>query len=91
MGIVVDGRPDRFLREMREHGNVNTACKNAGMTCVELADLLFDSAEFDRAHVECSLEYTEESIMAEARKRLGRIRTSAISDWKGRHGVTPDG
>lgn len=87
MGDVVDIRPDRFLREMREHGNADMACKAAGLPQAELEDLCRVNAQFDHAQVECYLEFMEDVMMAETRKRLGRIRTSTINAWKGRHGV----
>ena len=91
MGEIVDVRPDRFLREMREHGSVDTACGNAGMLRADLEDLCRVNAKFDHAQVECYLEFMEDAMMAETQKRLGRIRTSAIDAWKGRHGVKSDG
>jgi hypothetical protein len=91
MGDVIDVRPDRFLREMREHGNVDKACKASGMPRAELDDLCRVNAKFDLAQVEAHLEHIEEVIMAEARKRLGQIRVFAINSWKIRHGGSPDG
>jgi len=91
MGEIVDVCPDRFLREMREHGDVDTACRNAGMPRADLETLCRTNAPFDHAQVECYLEFMEDVMMAETRKRLERIRTSAINAWKGRHGVNPDG
>jgi hypothetical protein len=90
MGEVIDVRPDRFLRELREHGNANTACKNAGMPREELEALCRANTQFDLAQVESYLEFMEDAMMAETRKRLGHIRASAISAWKGRHEVSPD-
>jgi hypothetical protein len=87
MGEVVDVRPDRFLREMREHGQVNTACKNARMPREELEALCQTNAEFDRAQIDCYLEFMEDAMMTETRNRLAHIRASAISAWKERHNV----
>jgi len=91
MGEIVDVRPDRFLREMREHGSVDTACRNAGMPRADLEALCRANAQFDHAQVECYLEFMEDVMMAETHKRLGCIRTSAINAWKSRHGVNSDG
>ena len=85
MGDVVDVRPNRFLREMREHGEVDTACKAAGLPRAELEDLCRVNAKFDHAQVECYLEFMEDVMMAETRKRLGRIRMSCHNALQSRH------
>lgn len=87
MGDVVDVRPDRFLREMRDHGNVDTACKNAGMLRADLEDLCRVNPKFDRAQIECYLEFMEDAVMSETRKLLEGARVSAVNAWKSRHGV----
>jgi hypothetical protein len=91
MGDVVDVRPDRFLREMREHGNVNEACKAAGLPRAELEDLCRVNTKFDLAQVEVYLEFMEDAMMAEARKRVASLRDYSLKEWQARHGINPDG
>ena len=91
MGDVVDVRPNRFLREMREHGSVDLACKTAGLPRADLEDLCRRSPKFDLTQLEAYLEFVEDAMMTETRKRLGCIRTSVINSWKARHGMNPDG
>ena len=86
MGDVVDVRPDRFLREMREHGDWNKACQASGMTIIELNDLCRSNIKFDRAFIECHLEYLEEKSQAEMQKRLKAARTYAYVQLEARHG-----
>ena len=85
MGDVVDVRPDRFLREMREHGEPNTACQASGMTMSELNDLCRSNVKFDRAFVECHLEFLEEKARAEMQRRLKAARTFAYKQLEARH------
>ncbi len=86
MGDVVDVRPDRFLREMREHGDWNKACQTSGMTVEELNDLCMANIKFDRAFVECHLEFLEEKAQAEMQERLKAARTLAYKRLEERHG-----
>lgn len=85
MGDVIDVRPDRLLREMREHGDWNTACQNSGMTMTELNALCRSDIKFDRAFVECHLEFLEEKAQAEMRKRLKVVRILAYGHLEERH------
>ena len=85
MGDVVDVRPDRFLREMREHGDWNKACQHSGMTIAEMNDLCHSNIKFDRALVECHLEFLEEKAQAEMRKLLVAARTLAYEQLESRH------
>ena len=85
MGDVVDVRPDRFLREMREHGDWNEACQRSGMTLAELNDLCRSNIKFDRSFVECHLEYLEEKAQAEMHRRLVAARTFAYKRLEARH------
>ena len=85
MGDVVDVRPDRFLREMRDHGDWNKACQRAGMTLIELNDLCRSNIKFDRAFVECHLEYLEEQAQAGMQMRLTAARTLAYKHLDARH------
>jgi len=86
MGDVVDVRPDRFLREMREHGDWNKACRRAGMNSQELTNLCCSNIKFDRSFIECYLEFLEEKLQAEVRKRLQAARTLAYEQLEARHG-----
>ncbi len=85
MGDVIDVRPDRLLREMREHGEPNTACQKAGMTMKELNDLCRADIKFDRAFIECHLEYLEDKAQANTRKRIKAGRTLAYKQLAARH------
>ena len=85
MGDVIDVRPDRLLREMREHGDWEKACRLAGMTMKELNDLCRSNIEFDRAFIECHLEYLEEKSQAEMQKRLKAAHTLAYKQLAERH------
>jgi len=87
-GEVIDLRPDRFLREMREHGSLSRACENSGISVAEFNDLCASNIKFDRAQVECFLQYMEDEIMTEARKRLGKVRIAIYADLQLRHGTT---
>ena len=96
MGDVVDTRPDRFLREMREHGTWAVACKKSGLTRNEVEQLCVDNARFDLAQTECQLEYHEEIIVKAteqaieaARKqrdiRVSQLRDTAMQAYRKRH------
>lgn len=86
MGDVVDVRPDRALREMREHGDVDKTCQAAGLTHDELNDLCRSNIKFDRAIIECQLEFLEEKAMTEMRRCLKVARTLAYVLLDQRHG-----
>ena len=86
MGDVVDVRPDRLLREMREHGNQNRACQASGMTETEFDDLCRSNLKFDRAQVECQLEYFEDHLTTWMRKYLRGVRAIAHKQLEARHG-----
>ena len=86
MGEIVDVRPDRFLREMREHGTVDKACEASGMAKAELESLCRADRKFDLTQVEVFLEFMEDTMMAEVHKRLGHIRTSEMQALAARHG-----
>ena len=88
-GEVIDLRPDRFLREMRDHGSLVKACMNSGMSHAEFQDLCQSNLSFDRAQVDCYLEHTEDEIMTEARKRLGKVRHACYFELRSRHGKLP--
>jgi len=86
MGDVIDVRPDRFLREMREHGDWNKACQTSGMSIAELNELCRSNIKFDRAFVECHFEFLEEKAQAEIQKCLQAARTFAYEQLEVRHG-----
>ena len=90
-GEVIDLRPDRFLRELREHGSMGKACINSGMSIAEFNDLCASNIKFDRSQVECYLEYFEDTIMTEARVRLGKVRIAAYAELQKRHGIVVPG
>ncbi len=85
MGELIDVRPDRALREMREHGDVDKTCQAAGLTTDELNELCRVNIEFDRAIIECQLEFLEEKAMTEMRRCLKAARTLAYSLLDKRH------
>lgn len=86
MGDIVDVRPDRFLREMREHGEVNKACTNSGLALADLEALCIANRKFDISQVECYLEHLEDTLLAETRKLLAGARARAYSGLEVRHG-----
>ena len=88
MGEVVDVRPDRFLREMREHGDANRACEAAGLAKSELEDLCRSNIKFDRTQVEIHLEYLEDNFRKQLRLHLKAARDALYTQLKARH---PDG
>jgi len=82
MGEVIDTRPDRFLREMREHGTWAKACEAAGFNPGEMEQLCTKNAQFDLTQVECLLEYNEEflttrveRVIAEAERQIVHARS----------------
>ena len=85
MGDVIDVRPDRFLREMRDHGDWTKACQASGMNIKELNDLCRSSIKFDRSFVECHLEFLEEKAQAGMQKRLKAARVLAYKQLEARH------
>ena len=86
MSNVVDIRPDRFLRELRDYGDVNKACDAAGLPFSELTSLCVANIQFDRAYVACYLEYLEEAMQAEVQRHLVVVRTLAYTALEARHG-----
>jgi hypothetical protein len=91
MGGIIDIRPDRFLREMREHGDWNKACQVSGMSIKELNDLCRSNIKFDRSFVECHLEFLEEQAQAEMQRRLQAARTLAYKQLAERHPEASNG
>ncbi len=85
MGDVVDVRPDRFLREMRDHGDTLKALAASGMSRAEFDSICASNLKFDRAQVECHLEFIEDQIQAQVRKLLRVTRAAAYAMLEGRH------
>lgn len=85
MGDVVDVRPDRYLREMRDHGNVAKALAASGMSRAEFDSTCASNIKFDRAQVECHLEYIEDQIQTQVRKLLRVTRAAAYAMLEARH------
>lgn len=85
MGDVVDVRPDRYLREMRGHGDTAKALAASGMSRAEFDSICTSNIKFDRAQVECHLEYIEDQIQAQVRKLLRVTRTAAYAMLEARH------
>ena len=63
MTNLVDLRPDRFLRELRDKPDIHLAAKAAGINHDELCDLL-STKKFYTAAIECIRENREEEILA---------------------------
>jgi hypothetical protein len=68
---VIDVRPDRFLRALRETGSWDEACRQSGLTVDEVTQMCVDNKKFDLAQTECHLEHVEETL-------LGAIETAAV-------------
>ncbi len=86
MGDVVDVRPDRFLRELREHGDKLKALTASGMSQAEFDSVCLNNIKFDRAQVECHLEFIDDQIQAQVRKLLRVVRAAAYAMLGARHG-----
>ena len=93
---VIDIRPERFLRAMRETGDWNAACKAAGIESSEAANLCNTNAQFDRSMVECLMEHLEEKTIVEREatiaaahgffvKKIGIMRDKLEADFNERH------
>lgn len=76
MGEVVDARPDRFLRVMRDTGDWSEACSQSGMTTAEVEDLCRVNVKFDRARLECQLEYHEEQLIQVTEAGIAKMRAN---------------
>lgn len=76
MGDVVDARPDRFLRAMRDHGQWHKACEESGMTSSEVEGLCADNPQFDLAQIECQLEFIEDSLIQHTEKAIAEARAN---------------
>lgn len=76
MGEVIDVRPDRFLRELREGKNIADAAEAAGMTLVELNDLVANIPSFALAARESIAEHAEENMQIMANNAMEQIRNT---------------
>ena len=76
MSNVIDARPDRFLREMRDHGDWTEACKKSGLTSEEVESLCISNTKFDLAQVECQLEYIEDLYTQQIEKTIADARVT---------------
>ncbi len=85
MGEVIDVRPDRFLKELREHADPDKACAAARMSREELNAIILSNPKFDLARVECVLEFTEDLMTASLRGALAQLRAAALEKFKERH------
>lgn len=93
---VVDIRPERFLRAMRETGDWNASCKAAGLDSADAANLCNTNAQFDRSMVECLKENLEEKAIVEREaaiaaahgffaKKIGILNDKIEADFNERH------
>jgi len=73
MAELIDLRPDRFLREVREQGDAYKACITAGFTLEELKSLIQENEKFRISVVECLNEWGEDIIMQEYALQRGII------------------
>ena len=72
---VIDIRPDRYLREVREHGDLDVAAQKANLSIDELNKLL-QSPKYYYAVVECVRERREEMLVIERDEKIAQIRTA---------------
>jgi hypothetical protein len=86
VGDVVDIRPDRYLRELREHGDKLKALTASGMSQVEFDNICSSNIKFDRSQVECHLEFIEENLQTQVRKLIRVTRAAAYAMLEARHG-----
>ncbi len=85
MADVVDIRPDRFLREVRDHGDGMKALAASGMSRAEFDSVCLSNLKFDRAQVECHLEFIEDQIQTQVRRLLRVTRAAAYAMLEARH------
>lgn len=82
---VVDLRPDRFLRAMRESGDFAGAAECAGFTVPDAEELCRDTPKFDLAVIECHLEFLEEQLEAQKQEKLRKLREAHMVGYRARH------
>lgn len=80
---VVDIRPDRFLRAMRDSGDWIGSCQAAGLTSAEAEALCQENPKFDLSLVECQLEYHEEKIIEATEKAFDTVRAERAQEIQG--------
>ena len=96
MGDIIDARPDRFLRAMRETGDWDKACEQSGMTTAEIEEICRENSKYDLAIIECQLEFVEEQMIEATEKiiekarqqrtlRLAQLRETSLADFHTRH------
>lgn len=101
MGDVVDVRPDRFLRAMRDTGDWAKSCEQANLTSDEVSALC-GNPKYDLAVVECQLEHHEERLIeatekvieqarAQRQERINTLREQAMAGFRSRHPETANG
>lgn len=74
MSNIVDIRPDRILRELREHGSLPRACSAAHITAPVLKDLLIDYPKFAISLAECMKESAEEAVLLTQAKKYKTLK-----------------
>ena len=93
---VIDMRPDRFLRVLRDTADWAQACEKAGYSASEVEELCAVNARFDLSQVECQLQFHEEKIIeateaaiVTARQnrdtQVKNLREVQIAAWRERH------
>lgn len=87
MGEVVDVRPDRFLRAMRDLGDFGKAAEQAGLTVEEAEDLCKTNHKFDLAVIDCHLEWLEDRFNEQKNAQLKAAREAHMRGHYSRHGV----
>ena len=70
---LIDLRPDRFLKEIRDHGDTVQACTAAGFSPEELEELLQSVPKLRFTAHECLLQYAEEQVLEQQAKKRERI------------------
>ena len=82
---VVDVRPDRFLREMRDTGDFGIAAQKAHLSVPEVEELCKANAKFDLSVIECHLEYLEEKLEEQKQDNLRKCREAHMAAYRIRH------
>ena len=87
MGEVVDVRPDRFLRAMRDTGDFGKAAEAAGLAVEEAEELCKTNPKYDLAVIDCHLEWLEDRLGEQMRAHLKAAREAHMKGHYSRHGV----
>ena len=85
MDNVVDVRPDRFLRAMRDTGSWPDAAKASGLSAQDVEQICRDNSKYDLAVIEAHMEWLEDRIMTQARDHLKQAREIHMEGYKKRH------